>query len=271
MIITIVLMIVSFVVVLFELGSVIAVFRTCKNIKCVVSSSKKVCAREDGYLVKEYWKTDVSFALDGEDRMASLETSTFCQTGQVLGCYYYPKKNLVFRKRDIRRVLRSRSIPAFSAGLLFLVLELLFRLTGLGGIIIGHAFEAVGIVLVLVFAAFGMSFAGYSINAFRHTRESRVTSIDAEVIDVIRKTKRNRETERFFYYPVYKYTLGGFEHTVNSRLARELPPKKGSTESVLADTKKGGLVEYKDMRSSFVLGICFLIIAWMILYVVAFM
>ena len=271
MIVSIVIMMVCFFTVTFELGYVIYVFHSCKSVKCIVTASKQVCAREDGYLVKEYWKTDVEFTLDGEKHKASLETSTYCQKGQVLSCYYHPKKNLVFRKRDIKRVLRSYSLPALTIGLLFLMLFSLFKMTALGRVIIAHAFEVVGIFLIFVFGGLGIGLITYAVNAFRHTEESRVTEIDAKITDVVRKTKRNRETKRYLYYPIYSYMLGGFEHTVRSRLARELPPEKGSTERVLADTKKGGLVEYKDMKSSFALGLCFLIIAWLLLYTVIFM
>lgn len=271
MLISIIIMMACFVTVTFELGYVLYVFHTCRSIKCIVTASKKVCAREDGFLIKEYWKTEVEFTLNGDVRHTALETSTYCQKGQVLGCYYHPKKDLVFRKRDIKRVLRSYSLPALTIGLLFMMLYSLFKLTSLGNIIIGHAFEAVGILLIVVFASFGVGFIVYAVSAFRHTRESRVTQIDAKITDIVRKTKRHRETKRYLYYPIYSYKLGGFEHSVRSKLGRETPPKKDSTERVLADTKKGGLVEYKDMSSSFVMGLCFLVIAWLLLYTIAFM
>ncbi len=271
MIISTVIMVACFGLILFELVSVFSVFRSCRNVRCTVDSSEKVLKREEGFLVREYWKTTVGFELDGVRRSAVLETSTFCQKGQVLGCYYYPKRDLVFRKRDVRRVFRAHSIQAFSIGVLFLLLILIFRMTALGGIIIAHTVEAVGVLLILPFTGFGVGFIVYAVNALRHTQSSRVTTVNAKIVDIVRRSRRHRENERFTYYPVYSYKLGGFEHTVTSKLGRETPPRRGSFEHITADAKKGGPVEYKDVTSSFVLGICFLIIAGLLLYAVAFM
>ena len=268
MIVSTIIMTICFVVITFELFSALVVFRSCRKVRCRTVSSVKVCEREDGYLIKEFWNTEVAFELDGVDHTAELEPSTFCQKGQTIGAYYYPKKDLVFRKRDVKRVLRSYSIPAFSVGMLFLLLNLLFRLTALGSIIIAHVFEAIGIILIVPFLLLGLSYTVSAVTAFRHTRGGRVTSVKAKIADVIRKSKRHRETVRYQYFPVYRYTLGGFEHNITSRIAREAPPKKDSTEKILVDKKKGGLVEYKDIGSSFILGLCFLGIAAMLVYVV---
>ncbi len=271
MIISTIIMVASFLLVFFEIVSVLTVFHSCRNVSCSVSSSQKISAREDGYLIREYWETEIDFELDGNYRSAVIETSTFCQKGQVLNCYYYPRRDLVFRKRDIRSVLRAHSITAFSVGVLFLLLNLFFRLTQLGGIIIAHTAEAIAVVLALAFASFGVGFIVYSVNAFRHLRGSRVTKVRAEIADIVRKAKRHNETVRYTYYPIYKYDLGGFEHTVQSKLGREEPPKKGKFETLLADKKKGGLVEYKDVGASLALGICFLAITALLIYAVAFM
>ncbi len=270
MIISTLILTVCVLVVLFELLSMLMIFRSCRNIRCTAVSSEKVCEREDGYLIREYWNTGVTFELDGTTRSASLETSTFCQKGQVLSCYYYPKKNLVFRKRDIKAVLRSYTIPAFSVGLVFLLLTLLFSMTSLGGLIVSHIFEATGIILLIPFTVLGIGFTVYSVSAFRHTSGKRVTSVSAQVTDVIRKTKSHRENTRCHYYPIFRYKLGNVEHNVTSRIGRDDPPEIGSTENVLADIKKGGLVEYKDVSSSFVLGVCFLLIACLLLYMIVF-
>ena len=256
--------------IVFETFSIVVLFRSCKNISCKVTSSKKVCVREEGCIVREYWKTAVDFTLNDTPRDAIIETSTFCQKGQVLSCYYYPERNLVFRKREIRSVLRAHSIQAFSVGVLFLVLTLMFRMTALGGIIITHTVELITVLLLMPFLGFGIGFIVYSVNALRHTRESKVAHIKAEVIDVVRKTKRHRENKLYLYYPIYKYSLNGSEHIVQSRLGQENMPEKGSSSEVLADLNKGGLVEYKDLDSSFLLGICFLIISALLLYTLIF-
>lgn len=270
MIISAVIPAVCFVVIAFELSSVIIVFKKCRAVRCTVASSKKVSVRDEDFLIREYYKTEVSFTLDGDKRTAYLETSTFCQKGQVLGCYYYPKKDLVFRKRDIKNVLRSRSIPAFSVGVVFLLLNALFRMTSLGGIIVKYFMEALAILLIIPFTAFGIGFIIYSINAAAHTRKERVTNVEAKVVDIVRKTKRHRENRRYLYYPIYRYTLDGIEHTVTSKLGLEEPPAKGDAAMLLADKKKGGLVEFKDMECSFPLGVCFLLIALMLLCAVIF-
>ncbi len=268
MIVSTVIMVACFILIIYELLSVLVVFHSCTNVKCSTTNSEKVSRREDGFLVKEYWKTEVEFDLNGEKRSAVLETSTFCQKGQRLNCYYYPKRDLVFRKRDVRSVMRAHSIQAFSVGVLFLLLVLIFRMTALGGIITAHAVEALGIVLILPFTGFGISFIVYAVNAFRHTTASRVVKVRVQITDVVRKTKRHRENKRYTYYPIYRYNLGGFDHIVRSRLGRAEPPRKGSFETILADKKKGGPVEYKDVTASFVLGICFLIIAGLLLYTI---
>lgn len=261
MIISTIIMTICFVVVVFEVFSAFVVLRSCRKVRCSTVTSKKVSVREDGYLVKEYWDTAVGFELDGTKRTANLETSTFCQKGQTIGAYYYPKKNLVFRKRDVKRVLRSYSIPAFSVGMLFLLLDLIFTMTSLGSILISHLFEIAAVILIITLTSIGGGFMIYSVSAMRHTRSERVIRVDARVTDVIRRSKRHGDKTRFYYYPVFSYSIGDFEHNVTSRLARETPPETGSTESVLADKKKGSLVEYKDGETSFILGICLIMIA----------
>ena len=88
MIISTLILTVCILVVLFELLSMLMIFRSCRNIRCTAVSSEKICEREDGYLIREYWNTGVTFELDGTTRSASLETSTFCQKGQVLSEEY---------------------------------------------------------------------------------------------------------------------------------------------------------------------------------------
>ena len=271
MIISTVLTVVCFVVIIFELLSILSVLKSCRKVSCRVESSKKVCEREDGFLIKEYYKTEISFELDGTSRCAEIETSTFCQNGQVLSCYYYPKKNIVFRKRDIKNVLNTYSIQAFSIGITFLLLNLLFHVTSIGGLILEHTFEAAAVLMLITFTLFGCGFIIYSVNAFRHTRHSRVTEVKAEITDVVRRSKRHKENIRYIYYPIYRYKLNGTEHTVRSKTRYDLPPDKRKHVTLLVDTKKGSLVEYKDMDTSFMLGICFLIIAVLLFYSVAFM
>lgn len=271
MIISTVIMAASFMLIVYELLSALMVFRLCRNVRCTVLSSEKVSVREDGFLLNEHWKTEIGFELAGAQRTAMLETSTFCQKGQVMNCYYYPRKDLVFRKRDIRRVFRAHSIPAFSVGVLFLALDIIFGMTSLGGIIMHHLIEALAVILVATFAVFGIWFIVYFVNALRHTNKSKAVSVKADIIDVVRKTKRHRENERYFYYPIYRYKLDGFEHTVRSKIMRETPPKKGQKETVLADKRRGGLIEYQDIYSSLALGICFIAISSLIAYCVFIM
>ena len=268
MIASAVITVICFIVIIIDLISMANVLRSCKNVRCSVVSSKKISERESSYLIREYYQTEISFKLENTERTAVIETSTFCQQGQVLNCYYYPKKNLVFRKRDIRGVFSSYTVPALSIGLLFLVLNTVFHVTSLGGIILEHTTEAFGIVLGTVFSSFGVGFIVYSINAFRHTRHSRVMQVSAEIIDIVRKTKKHGENIQHSYFPVYYYKLNATEHTVLSKFARQSPPKKHSKETILIDTKKGGPVEYKDIGSSFVLGILFIIIAALLVYTI---
>ena len=64
MIISTVLTVVCFVVIIFELLSILSVLRSCRKVSCRVEASKKICEREDGFLIREYYKTNISFALD---------------------------------------------------------------------------------------------------------------------------------------------------------------------------------------------------------------
>lgn len=268
MIISTVITVVSFIVIIIDIISVINVLRTCRNVRCSVVSSQKVTEREDGFLIKEYFDTSVMFTLDNMTHNVTIQTSTFCQKGQILNCFYYPKRQLVFRKRDIRMILSSYTIPAFSVGVVFLLLIFVFEVTSLGGIIIQYAVEALAVLVTIPLTVIALYFIIYSVGAFRHTRHSRVTEVRAEIIDVIRKTNRHRENVRYSYLPIYRYTLNGVTHTVQSRLARDSAPKRNSREKLLVDTKKGGPVEYKDIYTSFTVGVLFLIIAAQLLFLI---
>lgn len=268
MIISTVIAVISFLVIIIDIISVLNVLHSCRSVRCSVLSSKKVIKREDGFLIKEYFDTDITFLLDNTPHNATIETSTFCQKGQILNCFYYPKKQLVFRKRDIKMVLNSYTIPAFSVGVLFLLLIFVFKVTTLGGIIIQYAVEALAVLVTIPLTIIAIYFIVYAINAFRHTRHSQVTEIKAEIVDIIRTTNRHRENIRYNYYPIYRYNFDGTVHTVQSRLARDNAPKRNSRENILVDTKKGGPVEYKDIYTSFAVGVLFLIIAGQLLFLI---
>ncbi len=271
MIISTVITVTCFLVIISDLINVLAVFKSCKSVKCSVISSKKVSVREDGYLVREYYKTEISFELEGTSKTATLETSTFCQKGQMLNCWYYPKRNIVFRKRDIKTVLNGYAIPAFSVGVLFLSLNLIFHITSLGGLIVNNSIIVIGVILTTVFATLAVWFIWYSVIAFRATKSPHVSEVKAEIIDIVKKSKRHRENVHATFYPIYKYNLNGSEHIVKSKLGREYPPRKNSKENILVNVKKGSLAEFKDIGESLILGICFLIIAGLFIYVLAFM
>ncbi len=261
---------ICFMVVFYEVMSAFLVLRTCKRIRCTVVSSKKISRREDECIVDEFYLTEVDFVSEDQHRTASLHTNMICQKGQILSCYYYPRKNIVFRKRDLRSVLHAHSIHAFTVGLVFMLLNLLFQMTSLGTIIASHAIEAFTILLTLAFFVFGIWFIIYGINAQDQTRKSKITTIQAEVSDVIRKSRRHRENVHFMYYPIYNYSLNGTRHVVQSKVAREKKPNIGSKEEILVDLQKGSVVEYKDIESSFWLGTIFLILAILMMISVIF-
>lgn len=271
MIVSSVITVICFIVIMFELVSNFFVLRKCKRVRCTVVSSEKICEREDDCIVDEYCATEVDFLNGDHHHTASLRTNMICQKGQILTCYYYPKKNVVFRKRDIRSILNAHSIQTFSVGFVFLMLNMIFQMTSLGKIIIYHAFEAFTVVLILPFVAIGIWLMVYDITASERTRESKVKSVNAEIVDVIRKSKRHRENIHFMYYPIYDYSLNGIRHTVQSKLAKDSKPVIGSKESILVDLQKGSVVEYKDVDHSFWLGAFFITLALLMLCSVIFL
>lgn len=268
MIVSTVIISACFLLVAYEIITAFLFMDHCKNVLCVVISSKKVCKREDGFLIREYWNTDVTFDYNNEPRTTTLETSSFCQEGQVLGCYYHPGKNIVFRKRDIRRNLGTRSVTALWVGLVFLFITIGFRITSLGSIIKKNASDAALITLAVAFFIFGAGFLLYSLYAFRHTRKKRVTEVTAVISDVMRKSRQHSETRSYKYYPIYRYKMGGFEHIVQSKAGLSEPPKSGSRIVILVDKKKGGPVEFNDIGQCFVLGLSLLAVMALLIYAV---
>lgn len=270
MIISTFIAVVCFIVVVFEFLSMYNTFKKCVKIKCRVASSEKTRERENGFLTDEYWKTEVNFEYGGKTRKVVLKTSTYCQKGQIIECYYYPFKDLVFRKRDLKNLIRSSSLVVTSVGILFLFLNFLFRIANVSSLVIKNIASILSVIITVLYSVIGIWYIAYSANAIKNTSKKRVTQTSAKIVDVIRKSKRHKENEQFAYYPIYRYTFKGESHETQSKLKRTVPPKKGSTVSILIDNKKGGPVEYNDVANSMVMGICFIIIAALMVYLVWF-
>ncbi len=271
MIISTIIALICFVAVVFECLFMYNTFRKCKKVNCKVISSEKKQKRENGYLVEEYWNTDVTFRYKSEEKLFTLKTSTYCVKGQSLNCYYFPEKDIVFRKRDMKKKLTSSSLVVTSVGILFLLLNFLFQMTGVSRLIIKNIVEILAAVISAVYLLMGTWHVGYSLNAIRKTSKSRIIITEAKIVDVIMKSRRYNENIRNTYYPVYHYYFNGESHETQSKLKRKEPPKIGSTASIFVDRKKGGPVEYNDVANSLIMGILFILISGLTVYAAWFM
>lgn len=270
MIISTIIVTICFIAVVIEVYSMYKLFKSCRTVKCSVVSSKKIMERRDGFLIDEYWKTTVNFTYDGVERHITLKTSTYCQKGQILGCYYYPEKNIIFRKRDLKKQIKSYHIIITSVGVLFLVLNFIFSLSAISKIIVMNIAAILSVLLISFFFSLGIGYIIYAITALKNTSSKKVTKIEAEIADVVRKSKRHKENETFTYYPIYRYTFNGESHETKSKLKHKTPPEKNTTVTILVDNKKAGPVEYNDVVNSLIMGICFILFALLFIYVFYF-
>lgn len=270
MIISTLIAVACFIIVVFEFLSMYNTFRKCIKIKCCVESSEKAREREDGFLIDEYWKTEVSFEYDNQTRNVVLKTSTYCQKGQIIECYYYPKKDLVFRKRDLRKQFKSSALVVTPVGILFLFLNFLFQMTNLSYLVIKNIATIISVIITAIYSIIGIWYVVYSVSAIKNTSKKRVTKTNAKVVDIIRKTRKHKEHVQFTYYPVYSYVFKGEAHETQSKLKHSVPPKKGSTVTILVNNKKGGPAEYNDVANSMIMGLCFIGIAVILVCLVWF-
>ena len=266
MIVSAVISVICILAVIYELAVIYLFLSRCKVVKCRVTSSDKVQKRRQGYLAEEYYKTLTQFSYGGELRRAYLKTSAFCQTGQIISCYFHPEKNIIFRKRDLKHNLRSHSLAVLSVALLFLVLNLVFGLTVLGDFLVKHIVVIITIMLTLSFTSLGISLLIYGINSARLSSKKRVMKTTAHISDIIRKRTSGRGRAEYLYYPIYTYSFSGEKHKVTAKRALSTPPKKGSRTTILVDRKKGSLIEYRDTVTSIIQGVCFMIISGLFIY-----
>ena len=269
MIISTLIALVCFIVVIAELLSMYQTFKSCCKVKCSVISSRKIQERKDGFLTDEYFKTKVDFTYRNLQKSTSLKTSTYCQKGQILACYYYPNKDIIFRKRDLKNQFKKSSLVVTTTGILFMFLNILFRLTVLSRLF-KHLVGVLSVLLIAAFLGFGVGFISYSVYALKRTSKANVTKIEAQIVDVIRKSKKHNENEQFTYYPIYRYTFKGIEHETKSKLKHNKSPVIGSCAAILVDNKKAGPVEYNDVKNSMILGFCFIFFALLFIYVILF-
>lgn len=271
MIISTIIVTICFILVVFELYSMYKLFKSCCTVKCTVVSSKKIIERHDGFLTDEYWKTDIVFNHNSKERHSVLKTSTYCQKGQIIGCYYNPQNEIIFRKRDIKKQIKNSSIIITTIGILFMVLDCIFSfsLAGISKLVLNNLTSILSVLLIIFFFTFGIGYVLYALNAIKNTSKKRVTVVEAEITDIVRKSKKHHEKEQFTYYPIYSYVFKGEPHETRSKLKHSYPPKKGSKVLIAVDNRKSGPVEYNDVFNSLFMGICFIIFSILFYYVFA--
>lgn len=260
MIISTIISLVCFIIVVLEFFIIYKFLKSCINVACTVTSSEKVEERVDGYLVSEYWNTTVSYNINGNEKTDNLKTSTFCPKGQTIYCYYAPKKDNLFRKRDFKKQIHSSTYVVISIGTLFMVLNLIFNLVSIDNILKINISIALLTFLIVSFLGMGIGWVLYSVFAIKNTQKNRVVVTKAVISDITRSTAKNKENKTYTYYPIYTYNFQGEKHEVKSRIGRKTSPKKGSNVKILVDKKKGGPVEYKDIGKSMLLGITFIVL-----------
>lgn len=258
MIIFYVIQILCLIAIVFELFSIYGFLCGCTKVRCSVVSSSKVLKRRDGFLVDEYWKTAVTSECRGKPVNAVLRTSTYCPAGQQIECYYHLKKNIIFRKRDLRKNLHSSSLAVLSVSILFLVLNSVFSLASIGRMLVKNIVTVTSWALTIIFITLGIILIAYAVIAAEKKRDKDVITVNASISDVIRKSSKHNENEQFSYYPIYLYKLNGVEHRVHSKIKHSSPPAVGSSTTVLVNKTKGSLVEYNDVAKSFFEGLCFI-------------
>ncbi len=271
MIISTIIVTICFIMVVFELYSMYKLFKSCCNVRCTVVSSKKTIERHDGFLTDIYWKTDIIFIYNNKERHSTLRTSTYCQKGQIIGCYFNPEKDIIFRKKDIKKQINNSSIIITSIGILFMVLDFIFgfSLAGISKLVLNNLMSIISIIFIILFFILGICYVVYALNAIKNKSKKRVTVVEAKITDIVRKSKKHHEKEQFTYYPIYSYVFKGEPHETRSKLKHSQPPKKGSTVLISVDNKKTGPVEYNDVFNSLIMGICFIAFSIIFFYVFA--
>lgn len=261
MIISTIIQTACFITIVFELLDIYKFLHGCKKVRCTVVSSKKIVKRKHGFLVDEYYKTRVSFKNNSETAKAVLRTSTFCPNGQQINCYYHTDKHIIFRRRDLRKNIKSSSLILLSICVLFVVLNSVFSLAVIGKIILDNIITIFTWGLTAVFFIIGTSLIVYAIYAIKSYKDKDIIKITAVVEDVIMKTTRDNENRQYSYYPIYSYQYNGIQHTVRSKTKYPAPPAKGSRKTVFLNKRKSSIVEYSEAGKSLTEGICFYLIA----------
>ncbi len=261
MIISTIIQAVCFITIILELLDIYKFLNGCRKVRCTVVSSKKIVKRKDGFLIDEYFRTRVSFQNNKETAKAVLRTSTFCPNGQQFDCYYHTEKHIIFRRRDLRKNIKSSTLILLSVSILFVVLNSVFSLAVIGRLILDNIINIFAWGLTAVFFIVGTSLIVYAVYAIRSYKDKDVAKITAVVEDVIMKTSRDNENRQYFYYPIYSYKYNGIQHTVRSKTKYSAPPKKGSNKTVFLNKRKGSLVEFSEAGKSLAEGICFYLIA----------
>lgn len=268
MIISLIIVIVCFVLLALEAFYIYTYFRKSITVNCTVISSEKTEEREDGYLTNTYWMTAIEFNFKNTRKQTEIKTSTCCIPGQKMKCLYLPETNTVYRKRDFKKHLLNLSPVIFSIGILFLIIEIIISGFNLNVISKINIIKSVSIILVCLFAIIGSGQILASIICLKRSSKHNIELVDCEISEIIRKTTKHKENCNHMYYPVYKYTFHGYEHIVESKLGRSLPPKVGDKVSIPVDKKKGGPVEYTDLGKSIVLGIMFIVLSLLIFTII---
>lgn len=264
MIISLIIVIICFVLLAIEALYIYIYFKKSITVSCTVISSEKIEEREDGYLINTYWMTTIEFNFENIRKQTKIKTSTCCIPGQKMKCLYLPETNTVFRKRDFKKHLLNLSPVIFSIGNLFLIIEIIISGFNLNIISKVNILKSISIILICVFAIIGAGQIIASIVCIKRSGKHNIELVDCEIADIIRKTTKHKENFNHTYYPVFKYTFHGYEHIVESKLGRSIPPKVGDTVTIPVDKKKGGPVEYKDLGKSIVQGIMFIILSLLI-------
>lgn len=243
MIISIVIALCCFIILVFEITSVYLIFKKSDKITCTVISSHRQELRENGYLVKLYWDTEVVFSAKGEEKTATLQTSTYCQKGQKF-IYYYDKKNSrLFRKRDLKLFIKPYLYVAFSIGVLFLAIHGIMSFFSFDIITKDNLINAALWVLSAIFVLVGATRLTSSILDIKRSSKRNIVKIRAEICDAIVRISKHNENNLSTYYPVYHYKFGDEEHEVKSKLGRRVPPKIGSFVTIPVSKKNGGPIE----------------------------
>lgn len=243
-------------------------FKTKAIVDCTITKSEKTEHREDGCLVDEYWLTSVEFKYGGVTHQSELRTSSRCNPGQVVKCFYDEEDDTLLRRRDLRYSLSKVSPVILSVGILFLIVNLILSFLSRDLLTKLNIVKTVCTVLTVLFGLLGIFQIITAVLHKKNTSRNRIEYVECLICDIIRKEECHNENTRYTYYPVYKYSYRGSEHIVRSKLERDCAPKLGSKLTIPISRDKGGPVEYPDSNRSLILGTLFIFIAVLILLTV---